>query len=234
MDELDQALAQIAEAMAVVRDLPTLSPQTNFTEIDEDRTVEVVVDEDGKVTSIKVLQNWEDRISADMLADRINMTLGKAELRIVGVNPDGDDSATQIDPAEVELIDPRTPQDIVITQEDRHAAEEQADRSYDAFMARVEQTSKNREAVWEDIQRKFDELDEVLAEDEAPVDERYFSENRMVSIAGNGSMLGNVEITESWLASPRSALTITQALSEALAQVPQDGIRPNDLLGIFK
>lgn len=233
MDELSQAMNLLEQAIADMRNMPTFQPQTDFTETDEDHTVEVTVDAEGKIANIRVFNGWEDRIEASMLADRINMTLGRANLRKMGVDPDFEGPDGTEAP---ELIDlNQTPPQAEVTAEDRKAAQEMSEQSYAEFLQRVENTKRNRAEVMEDIQRKFDELDAVLAGAATPSeDQRYFSDNQMVSIESDGVSMGNVEIKDSWLNSPRSGLTVTQCLNEALQQVPQSGVNPSDFMNILK
>lgn len=233
MDQLEQAMANLEQTMAQLRSFPVLVPQTDFTEIDDDRTVQVEVNQAGTISAIKVLNGWEDRIETHQLPDRINQTLARATVRTMGIDPDDDFSNLPGLTDELPAIDGAV--QVEVTEEDREAAAAFAEQRYAEFTGMVEYTSNHQEEILEDIQRRFDELDQVLANSPTRTEpKRYYSENRMVSLSGDGGGVGDVQISESWLSGSRSGLTITKCLTEALEQAPQSSSSFADVMNAFK
>lgn len=233
MDQLEQAMANLEQTMAQLRSFPVLQPQTDFSEIDDQRSVEVIVDEAGNISAIKVLNGWEDRIPTEELTGRINQILARAMVRAMGIDPD-DDYADLPDLSDEQLPTLDEATSVTVSADDKAAAAAFVDERYAEFVEMVEYTKNHQEEILEDIQRRFDELDSVLTESPMTEKKRYYSENRMVSLTSDGAGIGDVQISESWLKGSRSGLTITQCLTEALQQAPQASASFAEVMNLFK
>ncbi len=219
--DMDDLMAELEQAVADLNSFATAFdvPEGDVTESDRRGVVSATVNPNLAVVSIVVKPTWETTVPAEELAVCVDEALGRATTRAMGIDPDAaPDEAAEPDtgPAPITAAD---------RAEARRTVEETERRMLDsaAALGRDPEAAANRiDAMVAQMEAAITASEQALDRGELSEDpNRYYSANRMVSMASSGMSFMGTDINVNWLRG-KSGTAVTQCLTEVLEQAPQD------------
>ena len=226
MDELNQLMAELPQSISTLNKLSeSLDPPTeDYTETDADRVVTISCRPNGALISIRIADNWRNKIEPDMLADRLNQTMAAAQLRAMGIGSvelTGKGRSRDDDSASQERIDLTSVQP---TAADRKQAEQYAQRSYQEFVNRVDEAVRDEGAALERFYSGMDKLNRALADevpDAADEEQHIYSENHKAWAVLTPAGVNGFDFKANWVKN-QTGITLTNCLREIIEQLPAD------------
>ncbi|HPZ49034.1 MAG TPA: hypothetical protein PLA44_04145 [Propionibacteriaceae bacterium] len=222
-DEND-LMAELEQAIADLNSLATSfqMPEGDVTETDRRGVASATVTPDLAVSALSVVPTWENKIPAEELAMAIDEALGRATTRAMGIDPDADPEAAAADEPPADAPTPVTAADRAEARQTLHDVEERM-LNQAAAMGRDERAAEDHiDRMVAQMESALSAAERAQAEGTLPDEpNRFYSANKMVSMASTGMSFMGTEINLNWLRG-KSGTAVTQCLAEILEQAPQD------------
>ncbi len=217
MAELEQAIADLSSFASAFT-----MPDGDVTETDRRGVVAATVSPNLAVVKITVQPTWENTVPAAELALAVDEALGRATTRAMGIDPDGA-------PVELDLDAGASEPPAPITPEVRAEANRTVAQTERRLLDQAAEMGRDPRAAEDRIDRMVAQMEGAIASTERAQSEgalpdepvRYYSANRMVSMASSGMSFMGTDINQNWLRG-KSGTAVTQCLAEILEQAPQD------------
>ncbi len=212
MAELEQTIADLNAITAAFT-----MPEAEVTETDRRGVATATVSPHLAVTRISVQPTWEHTVTAAELPAALDDAIGRATMRAMGLDPDGEESPDSLSGA------------APITGAVRAEAHRTVQQTEQRLLDQAATQGRDPRATEDHIDRLVAQMEAAIsaaerAQAEGPLQdepERLYSDNHMVSMASNGVSLMGTEINQNWLRG-KSGTAVTQCLSEILDQAPRD------------